>query len=130
MEIEISTSKPPDIDRLIELFLRAGWGDKTDPARLEAMIRNSTVIATAWHAERMVGFARCTSDRAFNAQINNVVVDEDFRGRGIGRRLVEPLLHDSEQASYLLRAEPESLGFYEKLGFEPADLALVYPRKR
>ena len=72
MDIEISTGKAPDIDRLVELFRAAGWEDKTDPARLDAMVCGSTVVATAWLGERMVGFARCLSDRAFNGQINNV----------------------------------------------------------
>ena len=130
MDLQISTTKAPDIERVADLFRQAGWDDKTDRTRLETMVQNSTVVATAWAGGRMVGFARCTTDRSFNGQINNLVVDEDFRRRGIGRGLVESLLDDSDQVSYLLRAEPESLGFYEKLGFEPADLALVYRRKR
>jgi ribosomal protein S18 acetylase RimI-like enzyme len=130
MDIEISTSKQPDIARLAGLFQQAGWADKIDQSRLETMIQNSTVVATAWSADRMVGFARCVTDRAFNGQINNVVVNEDFRGQGIGRELVAALLSDGDEVTYILRADPESLGFYRRLGFEPAKLALVRRRKR
>jgi GNAT superfamily N-acetyltransferase len=130
MEIEISTVRVPDTDGLAALFRQAGWHEKADPARLDAMVRGSTLVATAWADGHMVGFARCLTDRAFNAQINNVVVEEQHRGQGIGRRLVEALLADSDGVTYILRADPENVGFYQKLGFVPAKNALLYPRKR
>ncbi len=129
MEIEVSTHRPPDIDQLIRLFRQAGWLDKTDNARVTSMIDNSTIIVTAWDEEIMVGFARCMTDYAFNGQINNVVVDEKYRGRGIGRQLIGKILSSSEQVTYVLRADPDSIGFYKKLGFEDSDLAVVYRRK-
>ena len=56
MDVEISTDRTPDFDRLIELFAQAGWNDKLDRGRLHAMVSNSTVVATAWAGDRMVGF--------------------------------------------------------------------------
>jgi predicted GNAT family acetyltransferase len=85
MEIEIAINRLPDIDQLIHLFQQAGWHDKTDEARINSMIKNSTFIVTAWDNKRMIGFARCNTDFTFNGQINNVVVEEKYRGRGIGK---------------------------------------------
>ena len=130
MEIEISINKPPDIDQLKQLFLQAGWHEKTDEARIKSMIENSTIIVTTWDKKRMVGFARCMTDYVLNGQINNVVVDEDYRGRGIGKRLIENILSSSEKVNYILRADPDNIGFYKKLGFEDSNLAVIYKRKK
>jgi len=129
MEIEVSIHRPPDIDQLIRLFRQVGWLDKTDDARVMSMIENSTIIVTAWDKEIMVGFARCMTDYAFNGQINNVVVDEKYRGRGIGRRLIGEILSSSEQVTYVLRADPDNIGFYKKLGFEYSEFTVVYRRR-
>ena len=112
MNIEISTQRPPDSDALIHLFRQAGWRDKTDPVRIGAMIENSTLVVTAWDQRRMVGFARCQTDDVYNGQINNVVVDQDYRGLGIGRRLIEKILQHSAKVTCILRADPANIGFY------------------
>ena len=130
METEVSTDKFPDIDQLISLFRQAGWDDKTDQARVKLMLENSTVVVTAWDKKRLVGFARCMTDQTFNGQINNIVVDEEYRGRGIGRRLIETILGSSDRVSYILRADPDNMGFFRKLGFEISDSAVFYRRKK
>lgn len=130
MSIEIATGRAPDIDGLIHLFRQAGWLDKTDRARIISMIENSTVVVTAWDRKRMVGFARCMTDHAFNGQINNVVVDEEYRGRGIGGRLIDEILSGREGVTFVLRADPDNIGFFKKLGFEDSGLAVVYRRKK
>jgi len=130
MEIEIAIHRPPDIDQLIHLFRQAGWLDKTDEARIKSMIENSTIIVTAWDKKRMAGFARCMTDYVLNGQINNVVVDEDYRGRGIGKHLIEEILSSSEIVTYILRADPDNIAFYKKLGFEDSNLAVIYKRKK
>ncbi len=99
MAIEISINRSADIDQLMHLFRQAGWLDKMDEARLKSMIENSTIVVTAWDKNRMVGFARCLTDFVFNGQINNVVVDEEYRGRNIGKNLVERILKTSEKVT-------------------------------
>ena len=78
----------------------------------------------------MIGFTRCITDKVFNGQINNVVVDENYRGRGIGKQLIQRILGSSDRVTYILRADPENIDFYRNLGFENSDLVVVYRRKR
>ena len=129
MKIEISTNRPPNIDQLIHLFRQAGWLDKTDETRIKSMIENSTIVVTAWDDQRMVGFARCQTDFVFNGQINNVVVDKEYKYHGIGSRLVEKILSSSEKVSYILRPDPDNIGFYEKLGFKDSN-SVIFKRKK
>lgn len=130
MEIEISINRTPDIEKLIHLFQQTGWDDKTDASRMKSMVENSNIIVTAWDNKEMVGFARCTTDYTFNGQINNVVVDKKYKGQGIGKKLISKILESSDKVTYILRADPDNVDFYKKLGFEKADLAVIYKRKR
>lgn len=41
---------------------------------------------------RLIGFARATSDHAFNATIWDVVVHPDFQGKGLGKALMKYVL--------------------------------------
>ena len=129
MTIKISTNASPDIDQLNELFKQAGWHDKTDKERLKSMIDNSTIIVTAWDSNKMTGFARCLTDFSFNGQINNVVVDNNYRGSGIGKQLIEEILNSSEHVTYILRGDPDNAKFYYSIGFENEEMVLVYRRK-
>ena len=130
MEIEISINRSPDIEKLILLFQQVGWNDKTDMARIRSMVQNSDIIVTAWDNEEMVGFARCTTDYTFNGQINNVIVDNKYKGQGIGKKLIRKILGSSDKVAYILRADSDNIDFYKKLGFEKADLAVIYKRKQ
>ena len=73
------------------------------------------------NATQIIGFARTTSDRAFNATIWDVAVDPAWQKIGIGRGLVERtvlMLQKDEIESITLFGEPKVVGLYKKLGFE------------
>ncbi len=128
--IKYNTDKKVDYDRIIDLFNQVGWNDKTeDINRLKAMVQNSQIVVTAWDRERMVGFARCTTDYVFNGQINNVVVDLEYRRKGIGKALINKILDSSKQVTYMLRGSIENEKFYRSLGFEDGPISLIYRRK-
>ena len=127
--IKYYTNKKVDYNKLIKLFNEVGWDDKTnDIDRLKKMVENSQVVVTAWDNENMIGFARCITDFVYNGQINNVVVDVNYRGKGIGKEMIRRTLNSSEKVTYILRGDPENIKFYRKLGFEEANLSLVYKR--
>lgn len=127
--IKYSLEKKVDCVRLVDLFKQVDWSNKTsDLERLKLMIENSQIVVTAWDHEKMVGFARCITDYVFNAQINNVVVDQEYRGRGIGKELISRILQSSNKVTYILRGDPENIGFYKQIGFKDTDLSLVFNR--
>lgn len=128
MRIEISTARHPDNNQLIHLFRQAGWYDKIDKERIDSMIGNSTIVVTAWDKNKLIGFARCLTDFVFNGQINNVVVDKEYKGMGIGKQLVEKILSSSKKVTYILRPDPDNIDFYKKLGFEDSK-SVIYKRK-
>ncbi|AOT71299.1 GNAT family N-acetyltransferase [Geosporobacter ferrireducens] len=128
--IKYHRDKKVDYNRLIDLFNQVGWRDKTnDRDRLKAMVDNSQIVVTAWDEDVMVGSARCTTDYVFNGQINNVVVDAEYRRKGIEKALINKILEHSNQVTYMLRGDTRNEGFYRRLGFEDGSIALVYKRQ-
>ena len=127
--IEYSLEKTVNYDGLVQLFYQAGWSDKTsDLNRLHLMVENSQIVLTAWDEGEMIGFARCITDYVFNGQINNVIVDQEYRGRGIGKGLISRILNNSKKVTYILRGDHDSIKFYMQMGFKDSDLSLVYSR--
>jgi len=126
-----NTDKKVDYNKLIILFNQVGWNDKTeDINRLKGMVENSQIVVTAWDEGEMIGFARCTTDYVFNGQINNVVVDVNYRRLGIGKALINKILDSNKQVTYMLRGSIRNEEFYRGLGFEDGPISLVYKRKR
>lgn len=113
--------KRVDLDRLQELFTKgAFWAKERKIEDLAIAIANSNPVVTVWDSERLIGFARATSDGIYRAAIWDVVVHPDYQGCGLGRKLVETILtHPSVnkvERVYLTTTNQQS--FYERIGFQ------------
>jgi len=108
-----------DLEQLERLRVSAGWTDRGRDV-LEQQVRGARWVVTAWDGETLVGFARAISDGVTNGYVSTVVVDERYRGRGIGAEIVKRLVADRPGIRWVLHARREVTGFYERLGFEPA----------
>src|SRR5215216_2945982 len=102
---------------LLNLFAQAGWSAKRTPETLQVMLENTPVSVSVWDGERLIGYARAVTDDIYRALNEDVIVDEPYRGQGIGitmmRRLLERLAHVEEIA---LVCEDKNIPFYERLG--------------
>ncbi|MEL6495762.1 MAG: GNAT family N-acetyltransferase [Cyanobacteria bacterium J06623_7] len=110
-----------DLKQLQDLFARtAFWARSRNIDDLEVAIINSNPVVTVWDGDRLIGFARATSDGIYRAAIWDVIVDPGYQGRGLGRKLVQtvlshPLVSRVERV-YLTTTHQQS--FYERIGFE------------
>ncbi|BAZ44087.1 GCN5-related N-acetyltransferase [Chondrocystis sp. NIES-4102] len=110
-----------DILQLQRLFAKtAFWARERKVEDLEIAIANSNPIVTVWDKKRLIGFARATSDGIYRAAIWDVVIDPDYQGVGLGRKLVQtvlshPLVNKVERV-YLTTTHQQS--FYERIGFK------------
>ncbi|MEL6927052.1 MAG: GNAT family N-acetyltransferase [Cyanobacteria bacterium J06600_6] len=110
-----------DFEQLQHLFTKtAFWARSRDMEDLKIAVTNSNPVVTIWDGERLVGFARATSDGIYRAAIWDVIVDPDYQGMGLGRKLVQtvlshPLVSKVERV-YLTTTHQQS--FYERIGFE------------
>jgi ribosomal protein S18 acetylase RimI-like enzyme len=110
-----------DYYQLQELFrLGAFWAKDRKIEDWEVAITNSEPVISIWDGQRLIGFARATSDGIYRATIWDVVIHPDYRGAGLGRKLVETVLSHPRmnrvERVYLMTTHQQS--FYERIGFQ------------
>ena len=123
VEVRLIDEFPGDMLRHIAgLYVSAKWvaqGD--DTSFLLPALKGSTLVAGAFSDGKIIGIARAISDSCSDAYIQDVVVSPDFRGQGIGRRLIETLVDNLKNRGIdwiALVGEPGTEDFYRKLGWK------------
>lgn len=115
------------------LFAGAGWIDKVeDGGFLRHALPGSCVVAGAFADGRLVGIARALSDGFSDAYIQDVTTLKEFRGRGIGSKLVTCLVDTLKERGIDwigLVGVPGTESFYTGLGFEAQKGYTLYLRK-
>ncbi len=110
-----------DLYQLQELLnISAFWAKGRSIEDLQIAITNSDPVISVWDGERLIGFARATSDGIYRATIWDVVIHADYRGHGLGSKLVETVLAHPKmrcvERVYLMTTHQQR--FYEKIGFQ------------
>lgn len=110
--------------KLQRLFDRhAFWARGRSFAQLRQLLAGSDAVVSLWRGKRLVGFGRATSDGFSRAVLWDIVVAGDLHGHGLGRRVLEELLHTPAvvgvERVYLMTTN--SAGFYRQLGFQDAE---------
>ncbi|QUT07614.1 GNAT family N-acetyltransferase [Sphingobium phenoxybenzoativorans] len=124
------------VSEFADLLDKSGLASRrpaNDVRRLQRMLDNANLIVTARIAEtgRLVGIARSLTDWSYATYLSDLAVDAAFKGRGIGRQLIEETrVLAGEEATLLLVSAPDAVGFYQKLGMPVSDRAFLYPRTR
>ena len=108
--------------QLAELYQLAGFTDDGDEPLLwlNAVLSGSLLCVGAFRRDRLVGFGRALGDGVSDAYLQDIVVHADFRGRGLGRKIVTFLIAELRKTgvSWIgLVAVPGMENFYRKLGF-------------
>lgn len=117
------TEREIDLYELEELCDAVGWARR--PLRkVKKAIEYSFLVVSMWEIRGnrriLVGFARATSDHAFNATIWDVVVHPRFQSQGLGKTLMKYViekLRSQDISNITLFADPQVVDFYRRLGF-------------
>lgn len=110
-----------DFQQLQNLFcLGTFWAQDRRLEDWQIAIANSNPVISVWDQERLIGFARATSDGIYRAAIWDVVIHPEYRGVGLGRKLVETVLSHPNvnrvERVYLTTTHQQS--FYQRIGFQ------------
>lgn len=113
------------ISDLFELLSQTYWAKNRPKEIVYTMIQNSLCFA-AFDEEKMVAFARVITDYATMYYINDVVVNREYRGCGLGKRLIERIVNDERLLGYGLLLTKDARKLYEKFGFSDCPEICLY----
>ena len=121
--IFFSREREIDLYELEELCDAVGWARR--PLRkVKRALTYSFLVVSAWEVKgnqrRLIGFARATSDHAFNATIWDVVIHPRYQNKGLGKAMMKYMIRQlrSEDISNItFFADPHVVDFYRRLGF-------------
>jgi len=112
-----------DVGELEDLCDAVGWA-RRPPRKVKIALQNSFLVLSVWEVrgnyKRLVGFARATSDGAFNATLWDVAIHPKFQGKGLGTYLMQETIRELRQAeisNISLFADGHVVEFYRRLGF-------------
>ena len=116
------TCDPAKLDQaVVTQFLASSYWAKGIPAAtVEKSLAHSLCFALL-DGDRQIGFARVISDRATIAYLADVFVLPGYRGRGLGKWLIECVVShpDLQGLRRWILATRDAHGLYERFGFTP-----------
>jgi GNAT superfamily N-acetyltransferase len=120
-EIEISTdSARLDVGAIHAFLSTSYWAAGRGREVVAKSLANSLCLG-AYDGARQIGLARVVTDRVTFAYLCDVYVLESYRGRGIGKRLMEAVVAhpDLQGLRRFHLVTRDAHGLYEKFGFAP-----------
>jgi len=114
------------IKQLHNLFKKEWWTNKRSLQETQKLVANSSiVIGLVDENNDLKAFARVLTDYVFKALIFDVIVDESYRNRGLGKELMK-LVKDVKH--FELYCLPEMIEFYKSFRFSDELGELVFMR--
>ena len=95
-EFELTTDRSKMQIEVIHNFLRKSyWASKRSEDLIRRSIEHSLPFGI-FVGQRQIAFARAITDYATFAWIADVFIDDDFRGKGLGKWLIDSMLRHPE----------------------------------
>ena len=111
-----------DFDVICDFLKRAYWAQGRPREAAERAFAHSLPFGL-YEGSRQIGMARVLSDGAVFAYLMDVFVHEDYRGRGLGKWLVETVLAhpDVKNVRRWMLATSDAHELYSRFGFHPVE---------
>ena len=105
------------IDRCYEMLSNTYWAKNRSKEAIKISIENSLCFGV-YKDDIQIGFARCVTDYAVLYYLCDVVIDDKYRGHGIGKALVKSITEHKLLAPLRgILDTSDAHGLYEKFGF-------------
>lgn len=121
MNIEYKINAPVSTDQFIGLLRESTLGERRpieDRECMEGMIKNSNLMATAWHGEVLIGIARSVTDFYYACYLSDLAVHMKYQRSGIGKKLQAKTQEQlGPNCKLILVAAPAANSYYEHIGF-------------
>jgi len=105
-----------DWEEVSRILIEVELASFTSDVRKKAF-ENSYTVIFAYDEDRLIGFGRAISDGSYEAAIYDVAVLPEYQGKGVGRVIVQTIIHNLPSCNVILFAAPGKEKFYKKLNF-------------
>lgn len=108
-----------DIDAICSMLAKSYWASTRTKDVIEKSLKNSLCF-NLFYGERQIGFARVITDHATFAYLCDVFIEEEYRGKGLGKWLLECILDypTLKGIKKFMLATRDAHNFYRKFGFK------------
>lgn len=116
-----------DVAAVHAVLTRMYWSEGI-PLALVQRAMDGSIPFGVFDGDRQIAYARVVTDRTAFAYLADVYVLEEYRGRGVGRMLMETIdAHpDLQGLRRWVLATRDAHGLYAKFGFEPVEGSTRY----
>ncbi|MBO8207227.1 GNAT family N-acetyltransferase [Prochlorococcus marinus XMU1406] len=114
--------KPNNGLRKLQSFLNINtfWAQNRTIKDLKKCLSNSDVIISIWVGSEIVGFGRALSDGVYRGVLWDIVIDQNYQGKGYGKLIVQSLLNSKKirntKKVYLMTTNKKL--FYSQIEFK------------
>ena len=107
-----------DMEAIYGFLERSYWANTRPRAITDLSLRHSLNFGI-YHANAQVGLARIITDYATFAYICDVFIDEEHRGDGLGKWLIDTVLNEPalQNVRRFMLATRDAHGLYAQFGF-------------
>ena len=111
-----------------ELFDRVNWRTRI-PEEIEKAFHSSSWTLFVYKEDQLVAFGRTIDDGRYYAMLGDIVVDPDFQGNGLGKKIVSTLNELLENYHFVtLTAAPGKGDVYKSMGWKKQSTAFIWPQ--
>ena len=96
------------------------WAKSRTRNDLKKCLANSDVIISLWVGSEIVGFGRALTDGIYRGVLWDIVIDQNYQGKGFGTLIVEKLLSSKKikNAKKLYLMTTDKKMFYSQFDFK------------
>ncbi|KRG14668.1 GCN5 family acetyltransferase [Virgibacillus soli] len=106
-----------ELDTIYSWLQHSYWASKRSKNKIKKSIENS-VCYGVYDGGKQIGFARVITDWTVMYWLCDVIIDEKYRGQGIGKKLIEEVIHDDDfKDLFGYLGTKDAHTFYEAFGF-------------
>ena len=115
----ISTDKSKIDLEFVHGFLSNSYWSPGVPMQTVKKAMHGSLCFGVYENDKQVGYARMVTDTATFAYLADVFIDENYRGKGLGKWLVKTILAhpDLQGLRRILLATKDAHALYEQVGF-------------
>ncbi len=115
--------KIPTVKEYNNLTNAVYWG-KRDEKIVKEALKNSIYCICAYDEGKLIGFGRIIGDRTIFLYLQDIMVNPEYQGKGIGTKIIKSILKKLEDFKKInpnikvyLCASKDKESFYERFGF-------------